>query len=41
MMRYAHLDDPEKEAILEKTHNARSEREMYALVASLAKGAMQ
>ena len=38
MNRYAHLEDGEKEAILNKVHNVRSEEEMYALVANLANG---
>ena len=40
MKRYAHLSDNEKQHILNKAHNARSEQEMYSLVASLANGIM-
>ncbi len=39
MNRYAHLNDSQKQDILNKAHNVRSEKEMYALVASLANGA--
>ncbi len=38
MNRYSHLDETEKQDILNKAHNVRSEEEMYALVASLANG---
>ena len=38
MNRYAHLSDGQKHEILNKAHNVRSEKEMYALVASLANG---
>ena len=38
MMRYAHLDEQQKQAILDKAHNVRSEQEMYTLVADLANG---
>lgn len=38
MNRYAHLTEQQKQSILEKAHNVRSEKEMYALVASLANG---
>lgn len=41
MNRYAHLSEKEKQAILGKAHNARSEKEMYALVASLANGVLE
>jgi len=41
MHRYAHLTEVEKQDILNKAHNARSEKEMYALVANLANGTMQ
>lgn len=41
MTRYAHLTDGQKQDILNKAHNVRSEREMHALVASLANGTMQ
>ena len=40
MNRYAHLTEPQKQDILNKAHNVRSEEEMYALVATLANGAM-
>lgn len=39
MNRYARLTDGQKLDILNKAHNVRSEKEMYALVASLANGA--
>jgi hypothetical protein len=38
MNRYASLSEPEKQAILNKAHNVRSEKEMYSLVAALANG---
>ena len=38
MNRYAHLSEFQKQDILNKAHNVRSEQEMYALVASLANG---
>lgn len=38
MIRYAHLDEKSKQDILERAHNARSEKDMYTLVASLANG---
>ena len=41
MNRYAHLDETEKQNILNKAHNVHSEKEMYALVATLANSAMQ
>ena len=41
MNRYAHLEEAEKQEILDKAHNIRSEMEMYSLVASLANGTMQ
>ena len=40
MNRYAHLTEAEKQDILDKAHNVRSEMEMYSLVASLAGGNM-
>ena len=40
MNRYAHLTESEKQDILNKAHNVRSEREMYSLVASLSNGNM-
>lgn len=41
MNRYAQLEETEKQDILNKAHNVRSEEEMYALVATLANGGMQ
>lgn len=41
MNRYAQLSEPQKQDILNRAHNVRSEKEMYALVASLANGIMQ
>ena len=41
MNRYAHLTEQQKQDILSKAHNVRSEKEMYALVANLASGTMQ
>lgn len=41
MNRYAHLSEAQKQDILNKAHNAQSEKEMYALVASLANGTME
>lgn len=41
MNRYAHLSESQKQAILDKAHNVRSEKEMHALVASLANGFIQ
>ena len=38
MNRYAHLTESQKQDILNKAHNVRSEKEMYALVASLLNG---
>lgn len=38
MNRYAHLNEQEKQDILNRAHNVRSEKEMYTLVASLANG---
>lgn len=40
MNRYAHLSESEKQTILNKAHSVTSEKEMYALVASLANGKM-
>ncbi len=40
MNRYAHMTEAERREILEKAHNVHSEKEMYALVASLANGTM-
>ena len=41
MNAYAAMDEAQKQAILNKAHNVRSEKEMHDLVASLANGAMQ
>jgi len=41
MNRYAQLSEAQKQDILNKAHNVRSEKEMYTLVASLANGTMQ
>ena len=38
MNRYAHLAEDQKQEILNKAHNVRSEQEMYSLVAALANG---
>lgn len=38
MNRYAHLSEQQKQEILNKAHNVRSEKEMYTLVANLANG---
>ena len=40
MNRYAHLNEQQKQDILIRAHNVRSEEEMYALVATLANGTM-
>ena len=39
--RYAQLTGQQKQDILNKTHNVRSEKEMYSLVASLSNGIME
>ncbi len=41
MNRYAHLSESQKQEILNKAHNVRSETEMYALVADLANGTIR
>ena len=41
MNRYAHLSEQQKQDILNRAQNVRSEKEMYALVASLANGTME
>jgi len=41
MNAYAAMTEPQKQAILNKAHNVRSEKEMHDLVASLANGTMQ
>lgn len=38
MNRYAHLTESQKQDILDRAHNARSEMEMYTLIANLANG---
>ena len=38
MNRYAHLSESQKQTLLHKAHNVRSEMEMYSLVANLANG---
>ena len=38
MNHYAHLSESQKQDILNKAHNIRSEMEMYTLVANLANG---
>ena len=41
MNRYAHLTEHEKMDVLTQARNARSDEDMYALIASLANGTMQ
>ena len=41
MNHYAHLSDSQKQDILNKAHNVRSEKEMYSLVAELANGTIR
>lgn len=41
MNRYAQLSETQKQDILSKAHNVRSQKEMYSLVANLANGTMQ
>ena len=41
MNRYAQMTEAQKQEILDRAHNVRSEEEMYSLVASLANGGMQ
>ena len=41
MLRYAQLSEQQKQNILNRAHNVRSEKEMYSLVASLANGTVQ
>ena len=38
MIRYAHLDEKARQAILERANNARSEEDLSSLVAALANG---
>lgn len=41
MNAYAAMTEEQKQAVLSKAHNVRSEKEMHSLVASLAGGTMQ
>ncbi len=41
MNAYSKMTEPQKQVILNKAHNARSEKEMHDLVNSLAHGTMQ
>ncbi len=41
MNAYAAMDENQKQDILNKAHNVRTEKEMHDLVASLAHGTMQ
>ena len=41
MNAYSKMTEEQKQAILNKAHNVRSEKEMHDLVASLARPAMQ
>ena len=41
MNRYAQLSEAQRQDILNKAHNVRSEKEMYALVASLTNGTIR
>ena len=38
---YSAMTEEQKQEILNKAHNVRSEKEMYALVAGLANGTME
>lgn len=38
MNHYAHLSEEQKQDVLNRAHNVRSEMEMYTLVANLANG---
>ena len=40
MNRYAHLSQAQRQDVLIKAHNAKSEQDMYTLVADLANGTM-
>lgn len=40
MNHYAQLSESQKQDILDRAHNVRSEMEMYTLVANLANGTM-
>ena len=41
MAAYCAMTEAEKQAVLNKAHNVRSEKEMYSLVAGLANGTME
>lgn len=41
MNAYSAMTDAQKQAVLDRAHNARSEREMHALVDSLTDNALQ
>ena len=41
MNAYSAMTEEQKQAIVNKAHNVRTEREMHALVASLANGKLQ
>ena len=41
MNAYAAMTEEQKQAVLSKAHNVRSEKEMHSLVASLAGGTME
>ena len=41
MNRYAQMTEQEKQDLINRAHNVRSEREMYNLVASLANGSVE
>ena len=41
MIRYAHLDEKARQAILERANNARSEKDLSSLVAALANGTVE
>lgn len=41
MEAYAAMTEAQKQAVLSKAHNARSEKEMHRIVASLAQGSLQ
>jgi len=41
MNAYSAMTEEQKQAILDKAHNVRSEKEMHSLVASLANGTME
>jgi 2,3-bisphosphoglycerate-independent phosphoglycerate mutase len=41
MRAYSAMSESQKQTIIDRAHNVRSEKEMHALVASLAKGRME